>query len=204
MSAPRLVIGLTGGIGCGKSAVAQRLAHWGVAVIDTDLIAHQLTAPGGAAIAPLREAFGAGCITPDGALDRAAMREWVFDHPGERARLEAILHPLIRQYARQQLDQAHSPYSVIVVPLLLETGAYRDVISRIAVVDCTEAQQIARVCQRSGLTEHRVRTIIASQVARATRLAAADDIIDNSADLVRLHQIVDALHQKYLSLVQTA
>lgn len=203
-----LVIGLTGGIGSGKSAAANAFQQCGAAVVDTDALSHALTAPGGAAIAPIFDAFGAHMITAQGALDREAMREEVFTHPDSRARLEAILHPLIRAAALAACracaaDPAVS-YVVLVVPLLIETGAYADVIARIAVVDCPEALQIERVHARSGLDETRIRSIMASQVPRATRLAAADDVIDNSTDLAHLHQSVAALHQKYLELAQKA
>ena len=197
------MVGLTGGIGSGKSAAAECFAKLGAAVVDTDAISHALTGPGGAAIAAIRQAFGDHMITSQGALDRAAMREQVFADTASRARLEAILHPMIRSEARRQCAAANAPYVVLMVPLLVETGAYRDTVNRIAVVDCPEDLQIARVCQRSGLTERQVRTIMDAQVPRAVRLASADDVIDNCGDLAQLHQVIAALHQKYLELAQT-
>ena len=197
------MVGLTGGIGSGKSAAAECFAQLGAAVVDTDAISHALTGPGGAAIAAIRQAFGDHMITSQGALDRAAMREQVFADTASRARLEAILHPMIRSEARRQCAAANAPYVVLMVPLLVETGAYRDTVNRIAVVDCPEDLQIARVCQRSGLTERQVRTIMDAQVPRAVRLASADDVIDNCGDLAQLHQVIAALHQKYLELAQT-
>ena len=197
------MVGLTGGIGSGKSAAAECFAKLGAAVVDTDAISHALTGPGGAAIAAIRQAFGDHMITSQGALDRAAMREQVFADTARRARLEAILHPMIRSEARRQCAAANAPYVVLMVPLLVETGAYRDTVNRIAVVDCPEDLQIARVCQRSGLTERQVRTIMDAQVPRAVRLASADDVIDNCGDLAQLHQVIAALHQKYLELAQT-
>lgn len=197
------MVGLTGGIGSGKSAVAECFGQLGAAVVDTDAISHALTGPGGAAIPEIRQAFGDHMITSQGALDRAAMREQVFADPASRARLEAILHPMIRTEALRQCAAANVPYVVLMVPLLVETDAYRDTVNRIAVVDCPEDVQITRVCQRSGLTEPQVRTIMGAQASRAVRLTSADDVIDNSGDPAQLHQIVAALHQKYLELAQT-
>lgn len=201
-----LVVGLTGGIGSGKSAVAERFAARGAAVIDTDAIAHRLTAPGGAGIAPIRAAFGDAALAPDGALDRAAMRRLVFADPAARRRLEAILHPLIRtagdEEVQRRLASAEFPYVVLVVPLLLESGGYRDRVDRVCVVDCPEEIQIARVMARSGMQRAEVQAILDAQASRAERLAAADDVIDNAADLAALDPQVDALHAKYLALAK--
>lgn len=212
-----LVVGLTGGIGSGKSAAAERFAARGAAVVDTDAIAHRLTAPGGAGIAPIRAAFGDAAIAPDGALDRAAMRRLVFADPAARRRLEAILHPLIRAASDEEVrcrlagggsaaDRrpagAEFPYVVLVVPLLLESGGYRDRVDRICVVDCPEEIQIARVMARSGMGRAEAQAILDAQASRAERLAAADDVIDNAADLAALHAQVDALHAKYLALAK--
>lgn len=212
------VVGLTGGIGSGKSAVTDRFAARGAAVVDTDLIAHALTAPGGAGIAPIRAAFGDALIGPDGALDRAAMRRLVFANPKARHRLEAILHPLIRQLSDDTVRRltggggmadrrpagAEFPYVVLVVPLLVETGSYRDCVDRICVVDCPEETQIARVMARSGLPRAEAQAILAAQARRADRLAAADDIIDNGGDLVALNTQMDALHARYLVLAEAS
>jgi len=194
------VVGLTGGIGSGKSAAADRFAELGATLVDSDLIAHQLTGGGGAAMAAIQAAFGAGVVAADGALDRAAMRARVFEAPAERARLEAILHPMIRAESERQCQAATSPYVVLVVPLLVESPDFRQRCARVVVVDCPEALQIARVRARSGLDEAQVRAIMAAQSSRAVRLAAADDVIDNSGDLDALYRQVDALHARYLRM----
>lgn len=194
------IIGLTGGIGSGKSAAAERFAQQGITVIDTDSISHALTAPDGKAIPAIHAAFGPGMITPDQALDRTAMRERVFSDPEARHTLESILHPMIRSESLRQYALAKSSYVILAVPLLLESGSYQDQCQRICVVDCPEALQITRVSTRSGLTEPQIRAIMATQISRAARLAAADDIIDNSGTLPMLHQQVDRLHARYLAL----
>lgn len=193
-------VGLTGGIGCGKSVVADHLASLGAAIIDTDEISRRLTAPGGAAIAAIAEAFGLAMIAADGALARRAMRERVFADPAARARLEAILHPLIRRESARELVAARGPYAVLAVPLLVETGHYRTLCDRIAVVDCPEAIQIARVMARSALTEAEVRAVIAAQASREERLAFADDVIDNSGDLASLIAQLAPLDRLYRRL----
>jgi dephospho-CoA kinase len=196
----RLRVGLTGGIGSGKSALAAMLAERGAAVLDADALAHELTAPGGAAIEPIRAAFGAAMLTPAGALDRAAMRALVFAQPAQRARLEAILHPRIGQALRERAVSTPGAYLVLVVPLLVESLArWRGEVDRIAVVDCPEALQLQRVVARSGLPEAQVRAIIAAQATRAARLAAADDVVDNGGDLAALQCQADALHRLYLA-----
>ncbi|MDP2825564.1 MAG: dephospho-CoA kinase [Sulfuritalea sp.] len=195
------VVGLTGGIGSGKSAVADLFAERGIAVIDTDAIAHALTAPGGAAMPVIRAEFGAAAATPDGALDRAAMRAMVFANPSARKRLETILHPMIRSESERLLvaDSTRSPYAILMVPLLIEAGDYRKRVDRIAVVDCAEATQIARVISRNGLAREDVERILAAQATRAERLAAADDVIDNDADLAALPPQIERLHVRYLA-----
>jgi dephospho-CoA kinase len=198
-------IGLTGGIGSGKSRVATLLAQWGAAVIDTDEIAHALTAPGGAAIPPLREAFGDEAITPEGALNRAWMRDLVFHDPGARARLEAILHPLIRQETRRQGDAAQGPYRVFVVPLLIESGRWRDGVDRVCVVDCDPDTQVARVQARSGLTPDGIRAIMAVQSSREARLQAADDVIlnDGATTPDMLTARTKQMHARWIALAAT-
>ncbi len=194
----RLRVGLTGGIGSGKSAVADLLRELGAAVVDADVVSHQLTAPSGAAIPALRAAFGPAAIAADGSLDRAYMRQRVFADPAERARLEAILHPLIGQTLRQQAAEAPGPYVVFVVPLLVENLArWREQVDRICVVDCPEALQIERVQARSGLSAARVRAILAAQAKREQRLAVADDRIDNAGSREALAAQVQALHDRY-------
>lgn len=194
------VVGLTGGIGSGKSAAAQVFEALGATVIDTDAIAHALTGAGGAAIAPIRAAFGTNYITTEGALARARMRELVFANAAKKNVLEAILHPLIRQRSGELVRAARSPYVILMVPLLIESSDYRGRCQRILVVDCPEELQIERVVARSGISAAQVRTIMATQAARAARLAAADDVIDNSRDQAHLRREVEALHRRYLQL----
>ena len=195
----RARIGLTGGIGSGKSALAAMLQELGAAVIDADAIAHELTAPGGEAIAPIREAFGEQAIDAGGALDRARMRELAFADARQRARLEAILHPLIGARLQQLAETLPGPYVVLVVPLLVESLArWRGRVERIVVVDCPAEQQIRRVMQRSGLSREQVQRILDAQATREQRLAAADWVIDNSADLARLREQALRLHRSLL------
>lgn len=196
------VVGLTGGIGSGKSAVAQEFARLGVTVVDTDLIAHELTGRGGAAIAGIRRLFGDASIDAQGAMDRAWVRARVFAEPAERRRLEALLHPMIREESERRLAAASGPYAVLMVPLLVESGNYRNRVQRVLVVDCAEDIQIRRVIARSAMTEDEVRRVIATQVSRAERLAAADDKIDNSGSIDALHERVRALHREYLALAR--
>lgn len=196
------VVGLTGGIGSGKSAAADLFAAHGAAVIDTDAIAHALTKAGGAAMPAIRAEFGAAVVAGDGALDRAAMRAMAFADPSARKRLEAILHPLIRDEGERQLAAATAPYAVLVVPLLIEAGDYRKRVNRIAVVDCAETTQIARVMSRSGLARAEIERILAAQATRAERLAAADDVIDNDGELVALPAQIERLHANYLALAR--
>jgi dephospho-CoA kinase len=197
-------VGLTGGIGSGKSAAAQVFEELGTTVIDTDALAHALTGPGGAAIAPIRAAFGADYLTPDGALDRARMRELVFADTAKKRLLESILHPMIRVLTSELAQAARSPYVILMVPLLIESRDYRRRCQRILVVDCPEELQLARVMARSGLDAAQVRTIMATQVGRAARLAAADDVIDNSQDSAHLRRQVEELHARYLQLAGAA
>jgi dephospho-CoA kinase len=200
------VVGLTGAVGSGKSAAAERFAALGAAIVDADVIARELTAPGGAGLAPIRAAFGEEAMAADGALDRAAMRRLVFADAAARARLEAILHPLIRaeSEARCRLAAADFPYTVLVVPLLVETGGYRERVDRICVVDCPEEVCIARAMRRSGLTRTEAAAIMAAQASRSARRAAADDVIDNARGLAELGVQVAALHEKYRQLAQVA
>jgi dephospho-CoA kinase len=192
-------VGLTGGIGCGKTTVANLFADRGASVIDTDEIAHALTAPGGAAMPALVAEFGPSYATPDGALDRARMRELVFSSPGARARLEAILHPRIRDATAAAAAIATGPYLIFVVPLLIESGTWRERVGRVLAIESPEEMQIARVMTRNGLQEAQVRAIMAAQVTREQRLAAADDVILNDDGLEALIPQVDRLHAFYLS-----
>jgi dephospho-CoA kinase len=213
-----LVVGLTGGIGSGKSTVADCFAAQGVPVIDTDVIARELTAPGGAALDAIRATFGAAVMQEDGTLDRAALRRQVFADTPARRRLEAILHPLIRQRVEQTLATLTAPYVVIVIPLLVqrqdrpegerlaayplrvESGGYRDVLDRVLVVDCPEDLQIVRVMARSGFSRDEVTAILAAQASRAERLAVADDVIRNTASPEALCAEAAILHQRYREL----
>ena len=203
-----LVIALTGGIGSGKSSVADMLAKLGAAVIDTDEIAHQLTAPGQAGARAISNAFGAEYLAADGALDRKRMRELVFSDPAAKSKLEALLHPMIRAEVSTRLQAltaattGGAPYIVIVVPLLIETGAYRELASRVLVVDCDEQLQIERVSRRSALTAEAVGRIMANQVSRAVRVRNANDIVSNDGDLHALDSAVTSLHRKYLELAK--
>ncbi len=199
-------LGLTGGIGSGKTQVANLLADLGASVIDTDLIAHQLTATGGRAIEPIQKAFGDEVIEASGALNRARMRELVFAEPARRAELEAILHPLIGQTARQEAEQAVGLYVVFVVPLLVESGRWRQQIDRLCVVDCDQETQIERVQARSGIELVTIQRILAAQATREQRLAVADDVIDNSktVSLEALKKQVLVLHQGWCNLAKVA
>lgn len=197
-------VGLTGGIGCGKTTVARIFQELGAAVIDTDEIAHELTGPGGEAIETLRAQFGKDSVKPDGRLDRDRMRRLVFEDRDARLKLEAILHPLIRARSRARLAEIRQPYAVVVVPLLLETGSYVDLIQRVLVVDCDEATQIGRTMQRSKLTEAQVRAIMAAQLPRSERIARANDVLSNDGDMGALRAHAEALHARYLGLARNS
>ena len=197
-----LVVGLTGGIGSGKSYAAELFRARGAAIVDTDVIARELTAPGGAAMTAIRAAFGGTVIDAQGALDRAAMRELAFADPAQRKGLEAILHPLIRAESAARVAAAEAPYILLVVPLLVESGTYRDRVARVLVVDCREQTQVDRVVARSGLTPQAVRAIMAAQATRAERLAAADDVIDNDGDVDALRRQVATLDVAYRRLAE--
>ena len=195
-------VGLTGGIGSGKSAVAGLFAKLGVDVIDTDEIARELTRPEGEAIEAIRAAFGADAIGADGSLDRVWMRKLVFGEAEARKRLEAILHPLIRTESERRSGRARSAYAILVIPLLVENGVDRARYARVLVVDCPEAQQVERVMRRSGLPEAEVRAILAAQATREQRLAAADDVIDNGGPPGALEGQVSRLNEQYLTLAR--
>lgn len=195
------IIGLTGGIGSGKSTVAAMFAKLGAALIDTDQIAHQLTAAGQPALTAIAHLFGQQILLPDGALDRTKLRKTVFSNATARKQLENILHPRIREEVSKQLQQPCSaPYRIIVVPLLFETGAYQTLINRTLVVDCPEPLQIQRVMARGFSNEAEVRAIINTQCRREEKLARADDVILNDAGLEKLETQVAHLHKKYIAL----
>ena len=201
-----LKVGLTGGIGSGKSAVAERLQTYGVQIIDADRIAHQLTAAGGHAIAQLIAQFGPDILQADGALDRAKMRAHVFNYPHARKDLETILHPLIRQQMRAAAEQpdATAPYQIYAIPLLVESAAenpdWLNFLDQVIVIDCQPDLQIQRVQQRSGLSENTIKQIIAAQASREQRLTLANFVLHNEHDLSKLWQQVDSLHQSLLQL----
>jgi dephospho-CoA kinase len=192
-------VGLTGGIGCGKTTVADMFGALGASLVDTDAIAHALTAPHGAAMPALLAEFGPGFATTDGALDRARMRELVFADPGARSRLEAILHPRIREATAAAAALATGPYVIFVVPLLIESGTWAERVTRVLAIDCSEETQVARVMARNQLSEPQVRAIMAAQVTRAERLAKADDVILNDDGIEALAPQVERLHAFYLA-----
>jgi dephospho-CoA kinase len=198
----RFSVGLTGGIGSGKSTVADLFAQRGAALVDTDLIAHQLTAPNGSAIARIKQTFGDRFIQADGAMDRGLMRQEVFSNPDAKTKLEAILHPLIRSETERAANEVTGDYLMYVVPLLIESSLWINRVSRVLVVDTPEELQIQRVIQRNSFDEQQVRAIIASQATRAARLAAADDVIVNQATTAELLPQVEKLHQLYISLAK--
>jgi dephospho-CoA kinase len=195
-----LVVGLTGGIGSGKSAVADAFAALGVAVTDTDRIAHATTAPGSPGLDAVLAAFGPEYRKPDGTLDRDRLRGRVFADPEARALLERIVHPLIGEAARREVAGWKSPYGILVVPLLLERGGLKGLVQRVLVVDCPEEEQLRRVMARSGLAAAEVHAIMATQSTRSARLAAADDVIDNAGPLAALAPQVAALDRRYRAL----
>jgi dephospho-CoA kinase len=194
-----LVIALTGGIGSGKSAVSRHLESLGVPVMDADYLARQLVQPGSPALDEILSVFGNHLLDDEGQLDRAALRQIVFDQPEQRQRLEDILHPRIKQMMLQWLTEQTAPYAVLVIPLLFETGQ-QDVADRILVVDCEESQQILRISARDNLTDEQIGQILNAQVDRATRLRGADDIIENNGNLLELIEATENLHQQYLDL----
>ena len=195
-----LRIGLTGGIGSGKSTVAARLVERGAELIDTDAIARSLTLAGGDAIEAIRESFGPDFIAASGALDRARMREAAFADAGAKRRLEAILHPRIGAEVERRVAASTAPVTVLDIPLLVESGRWRNRVDRVWVVDCSEALQVTRVMSRSSWTEAAVRAVLAQQATRAARRAAADAVIDNEGiDLGQLGREVDALWQQTLT-----
>jgi dephospho-CoA kinase len=199
MPVPGFSVGLTGGIGSGKSLVAEMFARLGATVVDTDAIAHSLTVPHGPAMPAIAAQFGPAAVAPDGSMDRVRMRELIFSDTSAKARLEAILHPMIRAAAEAGAAAATGPYVIFVVPLLVESGNWRERVDRIVVVDCPELLQVSRVKLRNNLSEEQVRAIMANQATRQQRLAVADDIVANDADMAALEPQIATLHQKYLA-----
>jgi dephospho-CoA kinase len=200
-----LAVGLTGGIGSGKTVVADGLQAAGAAVVDADVLAHRVTGPQGAAIEPIRSCFGASYIDAHGALNRAAMRRRVFADTPARRQLEAIVHPLVRLAADAEAEQharSGAPYVVFAIPLLIEAGDWTSRVDRVLLVDAPQALQVLRVMQRSGLAADQVLAIIAQQASRAQRLAAASDVLVNVGPRQALSPRIERLHRQYLQLAR--
>jgi len=194
-----LKVALTGGIGSGKSTVCVLFADLGVAIIDADVIARQLVAPGQPALAQLVDCFGQSIINTDGRLNRAGLRERVFADPEQKQLLNAIMHPLVYAEIAEQVSQLQTVYCIIAIPLLVESeNPY--IVDRVLVVDCSEAAQLQRVLSRDQISEAQAQAIIASQASRQQRLARADDVIDNSTTPEQLAEQVKSLHNSYLLL----
>lgn len=197
-----MVVALTGGIGSGKSEAARQFALLNVPIVDVDVISHALTQPHTPVMEKIRETFGEAYLTKEGALNRAEMRELVFDNPAERLKLEAILHPAIQRQALTELaanEHTLQPsYQILVIPLLFENNRYESMLQKILVVDCDEALQVQRAMQRSDLTAEQVEKIMASQVPRATRLKMADEVIENNGNLQDLAEKIRLIHEKLI------
>ena len=192
------VVGLTGGVGSGKSTVAELFAKLGVTIADADQAARTVVQPGSPALQEIEQAFGPEVLLQDGTLDRAAMRKRIFANQDERKKLEAITHPKIKEEIQRQLAAAKGSYAILVVPLLLETG--QELADRILVVDAPEEQQINRTIKRDNSSRKQVENMLKAQASRSERLQQADDVIDNSKDPDQLPQQVEQLHRKYLRL----
>ena len=193
-------VGLTGGIGSGKSVVASLFEKLGAALVDTDVIAHQLTEAGGAAIPAIQAQFGGNFLNADGSLNRSAMRQRVYSDPNAKQALENILHPMIRQRVDAEIATRQAQYVMLAVPLLVETGAYRDRVERVVVVDCSEELQLTRTAARSKLSSAEIKSIMATQTARAERLRHANDIILNNGELGSLSIPVAVIDQRLRAL----
>ena len=190
-------VGLTGGIGCGKSTVSNLFKQLSVPIIDADDIAHALVAPGQSTLDKISQHFGASCIRPDGSLDRAALRDIIFNDPEKKTRLENLMHPLIYSKINQQISVLSAPYVIISIPLLIETRM-QSLVDHILVVDCPLEVQINRVKSRDKLNDMQITAIINSQASRTERLAQADSIIDNTQNIVTLSQDINTLHYQFL------
>ncbi|MCP3669761.1 MAG: dephospho-CoA kinase [Gammaproteobacteria bacterium] len=197
-----LTIGLTGGIGSGKSTVSDIFQSLGVPVIDSDLIAHEVVQPGEPGLKGIIQHFGTGILQPDGSLNRQQLRNLVFNDETARKQLEQMLHPLIRQQSQQQLAALNTPYAILAIPLLVETGL-TDSVDRVLVVDCPEPLQIERICSRDSINHDQATAILAAQCSRKQRLKAADDIINNNQPIADLTKRVKSLHEQYLSISTT-
>ena len=195
-----LVVGLTGGIASGKSTAAAFFRARGVPVIDADQVARDVVAPGTPGLAAVADAFGSDVLQADGTLDRRRMREIVFADPTERRRLEAILHPLIRDEIRARLDQVRGPYCILDVPLLVESPALRALAHRVLVIDVPAELQVVRLMQRDGMTAAQCEAMLAAQASRERRLEGADDVVDNAGDMTALQRQLESMHARYLHL----
>ena len=200
----RPLVILTGGIATGKSSVVQRLRQHDIDVVDTDAIAHALTAPHGTALPELRKVFGDGIFAADGTLDRAALRDIVFNDPDQKTRLEQILHPMIRRQAIEAIAAATSPYVVADVPLFAETGFLREQADRVLVVDCPPDIQKQRLLARGNLPEELADLILQAQAPREARLSLATDVLDNSGSPAQRDEQLDQIHQRYMTLANSA
>lgn len=197
------ILGVTGGIGAGKTAATNHFQQLGLTVVDADVVAREVVQPGQPALAAIADHFGRDILLADGQLDRARLRTLVFAEPAQRLALEAITHPAIRQALQDQLAAASGPYAILASPLLWETGQHQ-MTRRTLLIDVPEAVQLARASQRDGVDEQQVRAIMAAQLPRLARRARADDIIDNTGTLTELQAAVESLHQRYLTLATTA
>jgi dephospho-CoA kinase len=197
-----LIIGLTGGIGSGKSEVTRRFAKLGICIVDADEVAREVVLPGQAALSEIAQHFGEDILTANGELDRAKLRNIIFDSPDEKRWLENLLHPLINQIIRTRLAQAESAYAILASPLLLETQQHT-LVDRVLIIDTSEALQLARASKRDNSNSEQIKAIMASQISRTERLARADDIVHNLGVIDELDAQVQQLHQQYLSLAQT-
>jgi dephospho-CoA kinase len=196
-----LRVGLTGGIASGKSQVAEMFVALGAPIVDTDLLAREVAAPGTPGLAAVRAAFGATILAADGSLDRAKLRDLVFEDSAARGRLEGLLHPLIRAATLARLAVIEAPYAIVVVPLLLETD-FVALVDRVLVVDCPREMQLERLMRRDSVSRRRAESVVATQLDRAARLDAADDVIDNSGTLEQTRKQVAALHDRYVELAR--
>ena len=194
-----LAVGLTGGIGSGKSTVAAGFSALGAPVIDADILARELVAPGQPALEEIIDVFGQSAISPDGQMNRDHIRQQIYSDEGLKSQLESILHPKIRQRIRTLISEIRDPYCIVVIPLLLETRQ-TDLVNRILVVDTPEKEQRQRVAARDGLSDNTIMAIMQSQADRSTRLAAADDVIVNDSDVASLGVRVQELHQQYMDI----
>ncbi len=198
----KYVVGLTGGIGSGKSAAADIFRNFGIDVVDADALSREVVEPGQAALDSIAEHFGKAILSTDGSLDRASLRALVFSNPAERSWLEALLHPLIADLIRLRLEASESPYAVLESPLLFETEQYR-LVNRVLVIDTSEETQLARAMRRDGSDEGTIRSIIAAQIPRSERSAQADDVVGNEGSLEQLQNEIGILHKQYLEIATT-